>query len=156
MPDLAASWEPLSDAPGWRFHLREGLAFPSGRIFTASDVLYSYNRVCRPENASPTAWAFEDVVGFRAIRSGTGESLIGVRALSERVVEIELSEPSASLLARLTMPVARIVDREEVEKKGNRYGRAPRGLGANSASQSHFYSMSQNPSSQKWEKAIMS
>ena len=129
-PELAESWEPLGDAPGWRFRLKEGWTFPSGRSVTASDVVYSYHRVCRPETASPTAWAFEDVLGYPEVQSGSRETLIGIRAASERVVEIELAEPSASFLAQLTMPVARIVDRREIEEKGNRYGRAPRGLGA--------------------------
>jgi peptide/nickel transport system substrate-binding protein len=43
-PSLATLWEPLEGENGWRFTLREGVAFQDGAVFTAEDVLFSYQR----------------------------------------------------------------------------------------------------------------
>jgi len=129
LPELAEDWE-LLDGNRIRFRLRPGLHFPSGRAFTAEDVVYSLDRLCFPRTASPNAWILEEVLGYREIRSGTAESLKGIRVLDGNTVEIEMGKPSATLLARLTMPGTRIVDREEVERRGQEYGRKPKGLGA--------------------------
>jgi ABC-type transport system substrate-binding protein len=130
VPELASSWEPLPEGKGYRFILREGLRFPSGRPLASQDVVYAFSRICRKATASPHAWVFEDVAGAKEVRAGSAESIQGIRSCGDSCVEIELEEPSATLLARLTMPAARIVDREEVETLGPSYGRHPLALGA--------------------------
>src|SRR5262245_4109056 len=49
-PALAERWEPLNPGPGFRFHLRKGVAFHSGRPFTARDVKYTFEELLRPGN----------------------------------------------------------------------------------------------------------
>ena len=41
IPALATSWEPHEDNKGFRFHLRPGVRFYSGRELTAHDVKWS-------------------------------------------------------------------------------------------------------------------
>src|SRR5215475_4393038 len=43
-PALAESWETLSPTH-WRFHLRKGVKFHNGDLFTADDVLFSADRI---------------------------------------------------------------------------------------------------------------
>ena len=43
-PDLALSWNSSSDLKTWDFTLRQGITFPDGTTFTASDVKYSFDR----------------------------------------------------------------------------------------------------------------
>jgi len=129
--ELAGHWEALeNDRNGLRFYLHPGLYFPTGRPFTSEDVVFSFSRLCRKETGSPHAWVFQDVLGYREVHGGTAENLFGVRTCGDDCVEIELVEPSATLLARLTMPAARIVDRETVVTSGKGYGRSPKALGA--------------------------
>jgi ABC-type transport system substrate-binding protein len=129
--EIADSWEPLQDGGyGVRFLIHPGLRFPSGRPVSSEDVIFSYSRLCRKDTGSPHAWVFEDVLGYREVREGSTENLSGIRACGNNCVEIELKEPSATLLARLTMPAARIVDRRVVAELGDTYGRSPQALGA--------------------------
>ena len=129
--EMAERWEPLEiGRHGFRFHLHPGLRFPTGRPLTSEDVVFSFSRLCRKETSSPHAWVFQDVLGYREIHGGSAENLAGIRTCGEDCVEIELEEPSATLLSRLTMPAARIVDRETVTKAGEGYGRSPKALGA--------------------------
>ncbi len=129
--ELAEHWETLQDGRhGFRFHLHPGLRFPTGRLLTSADVVFSYSRLCCKKTGSPHTWVFQDVPGFREVQAGSAESLAGIRACGEDCVEIELGEPSATLLARLTMPSTRIVDHETVSKEGEGYGRSPKALGA--------------------------
>ena len=64
-PSLATAWEPLSDAYGWRFHLREGVRFHGGEEFTADDVLFSYQRAIA-EQSDVRSW-FAPVTEVRVI-----------------------------------------------------------------------------------------
>ena len=48
MPALAVSWEPLASGNGFRFKLREGVKFHSGRPFTAKDVKYTFEQLLKP------------------------------------------------------------------------------------------------------------
>lgn len=68
-PSLATSWEPLTDAHGWRFHLREGVSFHGGEDFTADDVLFSYERAIA-EQSDVRSW-FSPVSGVRVIDDHT-------------------------------------------------------------------------------------
>ncbi len=54
-PSLATRWEPLTDAHGWRFHLREGVRFHGGEEFTADDVAFSYQRAIS-EQSDVRSW----------------------------------------------------------------------------------------------------
>ena len=68
-PSLATAWEPLSDAHGWRFHLREGVRFHGGEEFTADDVLFSYQRAIA-EQSDVRSW-FAGVTEVRVINDFT-------------------------------------------------------------------------------------
>jgi ABC-type transport system substrate-binding protein len=128
--ELAYPPEILEEGKRLRFEFQQDYSFPSGRRLGAEDVAYSFSRVCRPETLSPTAWVFEDVLGFEEVRSGASPRLAGIEVLSSTRFDLVLKRPSATFPARLTMPAARLVDREEIERAGPLYGRNPRGLGA--------------------------
>jgi len=48
-PGLATRWETLSPLH-WRFHLRKGVQFHDGTPFTASDVLFTFERARKPRS----------------------------------------------------------------------------------------------------------
>lgn len=52
VPDLAETWE-SSDATTWRFRLRKGVRFQTGKEVTADDAVASIRKVLDAETASP-------------------------------------------------------------------------------------------------------
>ncbi|MBU2531926.1 MAG: ABC transporter substrate-binding protein [Alphaproteobacteria bacterium] len=48
-PGLAERWQQITPLH-WRFHLRRGVRFHDGSEFTATDVLFSYNRALQPHS----------------------------------------------------------------------------------------------------------
>jgi peptide/nickel transport system substrate-binding protein len=53
-PRLAESWESVDDTT-WRFTLRQGVTFHNGEPFTADAVVFSLERLRKPELESPAA-----------------------------------------------------------------------------------------------------
>jgi peptide/nickel transport system substrate-binding protein len=51
-PMLAESWEMSSDGKQWKFNLRKGVQFHSGREMTSDDVKYSLQRAANPKVAA--------------------------------------------------------------------------------------------------------
>jgi len=55
VPELATSWETSSDGSVWTFHLRKGVQFHNNwGEFTAKDVKYNVERLCRPDTRLST------------------------------------------------------------------------------------------------------
>src|SRR5262245_31766277 len=50
VPALAVRWEASPDNKGFRFHLRKGVKFHSGREFTAKDVKWTFEQILLPGN----------------------------------------------------------------------------------------------------------
>src|SRR3954468_12090617 len=50
VPNLAETWEVLNDTT-MRFHLREGVKFHDGSLFSAEDVKYTLDHALDPKNA---------------------------------------------------------------------------------------------------------
>jgi peptide/nickel transport system substrate-binding protein len=98
-PAIALSWT-SSDAQNWTFYLRPGVRFHNGRLVTAQDVVYSWDRVA----AAGNDW-YEYLVGSR---------LSAVTAVNADTVEVALSEPFASLPSVLALPFMSVVPSETV------------------------------------------
>ncbi len=128
-PNLAESWEISEDGIVYTFRLRDDVYFHNGRRLTADDVVYSFERVLRPESASPLTWVFDKIRGADRMAAGEAESLDGIRAVDPRTVEITLEEPYAPFLKLMAMPAAHVVPREEIESKGEGFSEAPVGTG---------------------------
>lgn len=83
---LAESWENIDDLT-WRFHLREGVTFHNGEPFTADAVVFSLDRIRKPELDSPSASGLSPI-----------EKITKVDDLTVDVVTLE---PYAALLSIL-------------------------------------------------------
>ncbi|MFH1071257.1 MAG: ABC transporter substrate-binding protein [Candidatus Glassbacteria bacterium] len=127
---IARRWEAGEDGLTYRFFLRGDAVFHNGRRVTARDVVYSYQRLLDPANASPRPWILAPVAGAGEFARGEADRVRGLWAESDSVVVVRLAEPFAPLLVQLTMTAASIVPREEVERLGkNDFGQLPVGSG---------------------------
>jgi ABC-type oligopeptide transport system substrate-binding subunit len=115
VPDVARSWEVLEDGRKYVFHLRDDVRWSDGTPVTAGDFEYAWKRVLDPATGSPNANLLYDVKGARAFHRGeAGRVDVGVRALDEVTLVVELEEPTGYFLHLLacchaTYPVPRHV-----------------------------------------------
>jgi peptide/nickel transport system substrate-binding protein len=83
---LAESWEAVDDTT-WRFDLRQGVTFHNGEPFTADAVVFSLERLRKPELESPAA------PGATPIES--------ITKVDDFTVDVITTEPYAALLSTL-------------------------------------------------------
>ena len=61
-PMLATSWKPTSGGKVWTFKLRSGVKFHNGQPLTADDVVYTFQQLSDPKNASNALSTFTGVL----------------------------------------------------------------------------------------------
>jgi oligopeptide transport system substrate-binding protein len=121
VPRLAETWDVADGASRYTFHLRKDAKFHNGRRVTATDVKYSLERALWPDTKSPAAANYlAGIKGLKEVVTGKRKDLPGVRVVDDSTVEISLDKPSGYFLGQLTVSVACIVCREEVEKNDGR------------------------------------
>jgi len=128
VPDLAERWDISPDGKIYTFYLRDGARFQDGKELTAADVVYSLERACDPRTSSPVAAVYlGDIVGAKEKLSGSAATISGVRAVDQRTVEVTITEPATTFLAKLTYSTAFVLDRSNVE--GGSWPSRPNGSG---------------------------
>lgn len=128
VPDLAERWEVSADGKRYTFHLAAG-RFSNGSAVSAADVVYSFRRLIDPATGSPRWWILGAVCGADAIHRGEASGVLGVTALDDSTLQIDLERPTAHFLSLISMPAAGIVSRGEVSSRPDDYGRRPCGGG---------------------------
>jgi oligopeptide transport system substrate-binding protein len=119
-PAAAEAWETDESGTVYTFHLRPGARWSNGDPLRAEDFEWSFRRLLEPETAAPYAYLLWPVVGARELNTGLGAdgrpaerdwARVGIRALDERRLRIELRQPSPHFLDVLAfyalMPVHR-------------------------------------------------
>jgi oligopeptide transport system substrate-binding protein len=129
LPALARSWKVSPDGLTYSFILREGVTFHNGREVTAEDAVYSFTRIVDARTKSPASHFLDRVLGARDFRDGRAESVRGLSARGKHLFEVKLTEPYAPFLSMLGMNKFKILPREEVERSGIPFARAPVGTG---------------------------
>ncbi len=129
VPDAAEDWTVSADGRIYTFFLRSGVKFHNGREATADDFVYSFRRLLDPAVNSPRFRLMSKIRGADAFRRSEAQEIPGLRARGERVVEIELNEPSSLFLNYLAMPNAAVIPAEAVEADPERFSRRPVGTG---------------------------
>ena len=121
VPQLAVSLPEISDdGLTYTFTLREGVDFVRGgevvRPMTADDVVFSINRVLRPDllpHPSPVSEAFfASIAGAGGVTDGSAETAEGLQALDERTVQITLAAPDRMFLNALATPFGSVMPME--------------------------------------------
>jgi ABC-type transport system substrate-binding protein len=126
-PSLAKSWDISADNITFTFHLRTDVYFNDdaaftngkGRLLTAADVVYSFNRIIDKNVASPGAWIFNSRV----------DTANAFKAVDDSTFQLKLARPFQPILGILSMQYCSVVAPEAVEKYGNEFRRHPVGTG---------------------------
>lgn len=127
VPSLAKSWDESDDNLTFTFHLRNDVffqdneAFPSGkgRKMTATDVVYSFQRILDRNTASSGAWIF----------NGRVDTIEPFKAIDDTTFQLKLLKPFHPILGVMSMQYCSIVPHEVVQKYGKDFRRHPCGTG---------------------------
>ncbi len=102
---VADGWSSNSEATIFTFQLRPEAQWSDGRPVTAEDFVFAWRRVLDPEFGAETAEGLYIIKGARQINSGKADPhSLGVRALTERVLEVELEHPDPEFPIRTALP----------------------------------------------------
>ena len=108
-PRLAEKWDVKDGGKTYVFHLKHGVKFHNGRELTADDFKWCFERACDPKFASPTAETYmSDIVGVKERLKPEGKTpateIAGVKALDKYTFQIQIREPRAYFISKLTYP----------------------------------------------------
>ena len=128
IPGLAERWEISPDGKTYTFHLRTNALWSTGEpiTITAHDLVYSWRRVLDPATASDYVSQLFYVKNAEAYynRKLTDPEQVGVRALDDHTVRVELENPTAFFLDLCAFQTLAVVPRQAIEKHGDRWLRA--------------------------------
>jgi len=133
VPGAAESWEYNDDATQITFHLREGLKYSDGSSLTAENFRYALERTCDPVTAGEyQSILFEikgcaEFAGLALDEQGNAQdytpeeheaarAALGVRALDDRTLQIDMTNPAPYYHTIAYMWVFYPVKKEIVEK----------------------------------------
>jgi oligopeptide transport system substrate-binding protein len=111
VPAAAESWEFNDDATQITFHLREGLKYSDGSPLTAENFRYAVERTCSPRVLGEYQSILFEIVGCAEFAGLAGDDpenpadftdeqyeaarqALGVRAVDDRTLEIDLTNPA--------------------------------------------------------------
>ena len=94
LPSLALKWTEHQDGLGWRFDLRPGVKFHTGRPFGAKDVKASFEALLAPGSKAGLQLQYlQRIVGVNDVQEGKTKDLAGVKVVSNLVLEVRFSAP---------------------------------------------------------------
>jgi peptide/nickel transport system substrate-binding protein len=111
-PSLATSWDTSSDGLTWTYHLTKGAKFSDGTPLTASDVVYSFNRVI---NGKYEQTNYGNYVA----------SITSVTAPDDATVVMKVKEPTPVMLHPWVYILPEHVWKSIDEKKVKHYSNEP-------------------------------
>jgi peptide/nickel transport system substrate-binding protein len=118
IPELASSWTVSPDGKIWTFKLRPGVKWHDGQLFTAADVVFTYDTILNPKVNSVR----------RSDYIIDGEE-IKFRALDKLTVQAILPKPFAPFLTRTMMGIIpkHLLEGKDINTAS--FNRAPVGTG---------------------------
>ncbi|MCG8707979.1 oligopeptide ABC transporter substrate-binding protein OppA [Brenneria sp. 4F2] len=120
---LADKWE-QQDQRIWTFHLRPGLKWSDGSPITADDVVFSWRRLVDPRTLSPYQSYIPSMHVLNAEDIAAGKkpaSALGIKALDQQRVQIELDRPLSYFLAMTDHYAIVTLPQATIEKYGDKW-----------------------------------
>ncbi|WP_111640854.1 peptide ABC transporter substrate-binding protein [Marinimicrobium alkaliphilum] len=128
VPAAAESWEVSEDGLTYRFQLRENARWSNGDPLTAEDFVWSWRRALLPALGNQYAYSLYSVRNAEAFNRGELDdfSEVGVSALGERELKVELTRPVPYFLELLDHHSMYPVHRATIEAHGREDQRGSR------------------------------
>jgi ABC-type oligopeptide transport system substrate-binding subunit/DNA-binding SARP family transcriptional activator len=122
-PDVSEGWEVSQGGRRYVFRLRTAVRWIDGTPVTAGDFEYAWKRVLDPASKSANAELLYDIKGARALHQGelSDPDRLGVRALNDATLVVELEEPSSYFPSLLAHRVSYPLPRHAVQDYGERW-----------------------------------
>ena len=119
LPGLAESWEISADGLQYSFTLRKAV-WSDGIRINAQTVVDSWIRGMDPQTASPNSWYPGMFIrGAREYISGvTGPEVVGIRAIDDYLLQVELIRPMPHFIQALIHPSFLLIPMHLVDKFG--------------------------------------
>ncbi len=131
VPCIAKTWDITEDGSRYTFHLRNDVFFhhhplfgkDSSRLVSASDFIYSFNRLTDAKTASPGSWV------MNAVSRDENGKVNGWSAIDDTTLTVKLNAAFPPFLGLLTMPYCAVVPHEITEHYGTDFRSHPIGTG---------------------------
>ncbi|MBE9388533.1 peptide ABC transporter substrate-binding protein [Vagococcus salmoninarum] len=115
--------KPTNDGKKYTIALKENATWSNGEPVTAHDFVYSWQRTVDPKTASEYAYLFDGFLNYSEVVTGKkNPSELGVKALDDFTLEINLEYPIPYLSSILAKPTFYPQNQKFVEEKGDQYG----------------------------------
>ncbi|MEG0108198.1 MAG: peptide ABC transporter substrate-binding protein [Lachnospiraceae bacterium] len=122
IPAAAESYEMSEDGMTYTFQLRDGLKWSDGEALKAEDFVYGFQRLLDPATASE--YAFLGMVVKNAAKVNAGEvgvEELGIKAIDEKTVEIQLEYAAPYFLGMLSNPSFMPTRKDQVDEFGKEF-----------------------------------
>jgi len=107
VPGVAESWKISADGLTYEFMIRSDSRWSNDKSVVAADFVRAFRRVADPQTGSTYGFLLEAIQNFNEVQSGLMPAeQIAVAAISDRLLEIRLRDPTPYFLAILSMPTA--------------------------------------------------
>lgn len=124
IPGVATEWEASNKNQTYTFKLRPEAKWSNGDPVTAHDFVYAWQRAVNPETASPYGWYMEltSIVNAAEILAGeTDPAELGVRAIDDHTLEVDLTKPLPYFPAMTTYATMMPVHKATIEAHGAKW-----------------------------------
>ncbi len=133
---LAESYEISDDGLTYTFHLRDA-SWSNGDPVTANDFVFAWQRAVDPDIASEYAYMLSDIgqiVNAAEIINGEmDKSELGVTAVDDKTLEVNLNVPVSYFLSLMYFPTFYPVNEAFLEEVGDTFGTSPETVLSNGA-----------------------
>ncbi|HEQ71668.1 MAG TPA: peptide ABC transporter substrate-binding protein [Spirochaetia bacterium] len=105
LPGMAYRWDISDDKTVYTFHIRENARYSNGDPVTAAQFRDTFLRILDPKEKAEYSVYLDVIKGARAFREGriTSPQTVGLRVLSDKILEITLEKPASHFLKVLCL-----------------------------------------------------
>ncbi|HEY9181933.1 MAG TPA: peptide ABC transporter substrate-binding protein, partial [Gammaproteobacteria bacterium] len=124
IPGVASTWTVSDDGKTYVFNLRPEARWSNGDPLTAHDFVFSLRRGVDPKTLSVYSYILSPLLNADDITAGKRPTEdLGVRAIDDHTLEINLANPTPYFLGLLAHSMAYPVHRQSLEANGDQWTR---------------------------------